>query len=42
MLEFKRMKDKTSQESLTVLDASLALVIDKRLISIHFFMMEKW
>jgi hypothetical protein len=38
----KRMKHNLSLESLTILDASLALVIGKRLISIQSFMMEKW
>jgi hypothetical protein len=41
MLVLKRMKHNISLESLTVLDASLALVIGKRLIPVHSFMMEK-
>jgi hypothetical protein len=42
MLVFTRMKHMTRLEPLTVLDASLALVIGKRFIPVHSFKMEKW
>jgi hypothetical protein len=38
----KRMIQMTRLEPLTVLDASLALVIGKQLIPVHSFKMEKW
>ena len=37
-----RMKHMTRLEPLTILDASMALVIGKWFISIHFFKILKW
>ena len=39
---FKSMKLIKRLELLTILDESLALVIGKQLILIHFFKIEKW
>jgi hypothetical protein len=42
MLVVTRMKHMTRLEPLTVLDASLGLVIGRRLIPVYSFKMEKW
>ena len=42
MLVITRMKDMTRLEPLTILDASLGLVIDRRLICVYSFKIEKW